>query len=64
MLVGRFANGRGDFYGDDTANGIPIRAHFTWSHITAVSARWQQEFSTDAGETWERNWVMEFTRTR
>ena len=62
-VVGRFADGRGEFYGDDIVGGRDIRAHFTWSHITADSARWQQEFSADGGENWECNWVMEFTRT-
>lgn len=61
-VIGVFANGRGDFYGDDTHQGKPIRAHFTWSDITADSARWEQEFSADGGTTWESNWVMEFTR--
>ena len=61
-VVGRFENGRGDFYGDDTHRGIPIRAHFTWSDMTPTSARWQQQFSADGGLTWEVNWVMEFSR--
>jgi hypothetical protein len=61
-VVGRFADGRGDFYGDDEHDGSPIRAHFIWSEITPRSARWEQEFSNDAGQTWERNWIMEFTR--
>ncbi|GIG85631.1 hypothetical protein [Plantactinospora endophytica] len=61
-VVGTFRNGRGDFYGDDTHEGKPIRAHFVWSEITADSARWEQEFSADGGRTWERNWIMEFTR--
>lgn len=60
---GRFEGGRGDFYGDDTHEGKPIRVHFIWSEITATSVRWEQEFSADGGETWESNWVMEFTRT-
>ena len=63
-VVGTFENGRGDFYGDDTHNGAPIRAHFTWSDMTPDSARWQQEFSADGGATWELNWVMEFTRAQ
>lgn len=61
-VVGTFTAGRGDFYGDDTHEGRRIRAHFIWSDITATSARWEQEFSADGGETWESNWVMELTR--
>lgn len=61
-VVGTFAGGRGDFYGDDTHEGKPIKAHFIWSGITPTSARWEQEFSADGGQTWESNWVMEFTR--
>ncbi|MBB4743533.1 hypothetical protein BJY16_006992 [Actinoplanes octamycinicus] len=61
-VTGRFAGGRGDFYGDDTHEGKPIKAHFIWSDITPTSARWEQEFSADGGQTWESNWVMEFTR--
>ncbi|RKR87242.1 hypothetical protein BDK92_1516 [Micromonospora pisi] len=61
-VVGTFTDGRGDFYGDDTHDGKPIRAHFIWSEITPTSARWEQEFSLDEGLTWETNWVMEFTR--
>ncbi|GAA3454140.1 hypothetical protein [Dactylosporangium matsuzakiense] len=61
-VVGTFRDGRGDFYGDDTFAGRPIRAHFIWSHVTATSARWEQEFSADGGATWESNWVMELTR--
>ena len=61
-VVGRFENGRGDFYGDDEHEGRPIKAHFIWSAITPTSARWEQEFSADGGQTWEKNWVMELTR--
>jgi hypothetical protein len=61
-VVGTFTDGHGDFYGDDTIDGRPIRVHYRWSDITADSARWQQRFSLDGGQTWETNWVMEFTR--
>lgn len=61
-VVGTFAGGRGDFYGDDTHDGKPIKAHFIWSDITSSSARWEQEFSIDGGLTWESNWVMTYTR--
>jgi hypothetical protein len=61
-VVGRFVDGRGDFYGDDVHDGTPIRAHFIWSDITPTSVRWEQEFSADGEQTWESNWIMECTR--
>ena len=60
-VTGRFEGERGDFYGDDTHNGTPVRVRFTWSEITPTSALWQQAYSTD-GERWQTNWQMRFTR--
>ena len=59
---GGFANGVGVFEGDDMLRGQPIKVRFTWSDITADSARWEQAFSPDDGETWEVNWIMHFAR--
>jgi hypothetical protein len=59
---GGFANGAGEFMGDDVFNGRPIKVRFRWTEITATSARWEQAFSPDAGASWEVNWVMHFTR--
>ncbi len=59
---GSFANGVGTFFCDDAFNGRPITVRFIWSEITENSARWQQAFSPDGGETWETNWEMHFTR--
>jgi hypothetical protein len=61
-VKGRFENGVGTFYADDTFNGKPIRIRFIWSRITPVSAHWEQAFSPDGGKTWETNWQMEFRR--
>jgi hypothetical protein len=61
-VVGRFRDGRGEFYGDDTHEGRPVRVRFMWSDITANSARWAQAYSPEAGATWVTNWVMELTR--
>ncbi|GII57878.1 hypothetical protein Pth03_62670 [Planotetraspora thailandica] len=61
-VVGRFSGGRGEFYGEDTHAGKDILARFVWSGITDTSARWEQAFSLDGGQTWVDNWVMELTR--
>lgn len=61
-IKGRFENGIGTFYADDTLNGKPIRVRFTWSHSSASTCRWEQAFSPDGGKIWETNWIMEFRR--
>jgi hypothetical protein len=59
---GKFADGIGTFFADETFNGIPIRVRFTWSEITPATCHWEQAFSTDGGATWETNWRMDFER--
>lgn len=61
-VVGRFTDGVGTFYGDDTHEGRPIRVRFLWSKITPTSAHWEQAFSVDDGKTWETNWMNDLTR--
>ncbi|GAA4575881.1 hypothetical protein [Planotetraspora kaengkrachanensis] len=61
-VVGRFTDGRGEFLGYDTYAGKEILARFVWSGITETTARWEQAFSVDEGQTWVTNWIMEMTR--
>jgi hypothetical protein len=61
-VVGKFSDGVGIFEGDDELDGKAIRVRFTWSDISATSARWEQAMSADGGQTWESNWVMLHTR--
>jgi hypothetical protein len=61
-VVGKFNDGVGTFYGDDTLNGRPIRVRFLWTGTTTDTPRWEQAFSADGGESWEVNWIMEFNR--
>jgi hypothetical protein len=63
-VKGRFANGVGTFYADDTLRGKTVKVRFMWSQITPTSAHWEQAFSPDGGKTWETNWTMEFRRVR
>ncbi|MFD8701135.1 hypothetical protein ACFV1W_00750 [Kitasatospora sp. NPDC059648] len=62
-VIGGFTGDRGDFHGEDTLDGRPIRVHFTWYRLGPDSARWEQEFSADGGRSWELNWTMDLTRT-
>lgn len=59
---GRFENGVGRFYSDDTLRGKPIRLRVTWTRPTPDTARWEQAFSADGGKTWEINWITDFTK--
>jgi hypothetical protein len=61
-MVGRFAGGVGEFYGDETVDGRTVRCRFLWTRPTDGTARWEQAFSDDDGKTWETNWIMTFTR--
>jgi hypothetical protein len=61
-VVGRFDRDRGEFYGDDTFKGKPIRVRFIWVKKSRDSAHWEQAFTVDKGKTWETNWEWEITR--
>lgn len=60
-MEGRFSDGHGVFFCDDVLNGRPIKVRFDWTP-GETSARWEQAFSYDDGQTWEKNWIMSFTR--
>jgi hypothetical protein len=59
---GGFAHGAGEFSGDDTEGGRPVRVRYRWSDIDSGAPRWEQAFSTDDGAAWEVNWIMAFAR--
>lgn len=60
--TGRFENGRGEFYGQETFDDRVILVRFVISEITASSCRFEQAFSEDGGKTWEVNWIAVDTR--
>lgn len=59
---GKWKDGGCWLVGEDTHDGRPILASYSWSDITDTTAHWEQSFSADGGETWEVNWTMDFTR--
>jgi hypothetical protein len=62
-VTGKFSDGVGRFYDKEEYEGRDITVRYTWSDITATTARWEQAFSLDDGQTWETNWTADFTRT-
>lgn len=62
-VLGSFSDGIGLFEGTDTYRGTPIAVRFTWSRTATSTPRWEQAFSADGGASWERNWIMDFSRS-
>lgn len=63
-VVGCITESSGVFRGDDTFEGRPIKVGFYWTDITPNSAKCEQAFSADGGQTWDSNWQMFFTRDK
>lgn len=61
-MIGRFEDGRGEFYAQEIFEGQSVFSRFIWSEITATSCHWEQALSADGGRSWETNWTMEFVR--
>ena len=61
--VGRWKDGRGEFYDHEEWNGRWILVRYVWSDVTPTSAHFEQAFSEDGGKTWEVNWISNITRT-
>jgi hypothetical protein len=61
-MIGRFKNGRGEFYDQEEYEGRTIFVRYVWFDITPNSARFEQSFSIDGGKTWEPNWITIQTR--
>jgi hypothetical protein len=60
--IGKFKNGHGDFYTQDTINGKTIFVRYDWSKINTDTPHFEQSFSDDGGQTWEVNWITDQTR--
>lgn len=63
-LSGEFRHGRGDFYSRrEGADGTTTLSRYSFNDITPTSLRWDDAYSQDGGDTWNGNWIMEFSRT-
>jgi len=62
--VGKFKDGRGEFYDHEEFNGRSIFVRYLWTVISPDKTQWEQAFSVDGGKTWETNWIMTATRVK
>jgi|SRR5450432_1066837 len=62
--VGKFKDGRGEFFAHDTWEGKPVLVRFVWTKTTTDSPHFEQSYSTDEGKTWEVNWITDQTRVK
>ena len=63
-MVGRFRNGRGEFYDSEIYDGRAIFVRFVWTVHSPDSCHWEQAFSADGGRTWEPNFIWDLTREK
>jgi hypothetical protein len=61
-MIGGFADGRGEFYDQESYDGRAVFVRFIFSDITATTFRLEQAFSADGGVVWEPNWIATFER--
>ena len=62
--VGRFVDGRGEFYDFEIYEGKAVLVRYLWMNIKPESNRWEQAFSQDGGKTWETNWTIDSERVK
>ena len=62
--IGRFVDGRGEFYDQEDFDGRAIFVRFVITPLDADTIRFEQAFSDDGGRTWEINWVATDTRMK
>ncbi len=61
-MVGKVENGRGVLYCYEPFAGQHIHARTVYTPLGEDAFTWEQAFSIDGGQSWETNWVCEFTR--
>ena len=57
-VVGRFKNGRGEFFGQDTFEGRAVLVREVYTPIDAKTRQLEIAYSEDGGKTWETHWKM------
>ena len=62
--IGGFADGRGEFYDEETDGGLTVLNRSVTTNLTPTSYRDEEAVSRDGGKTWEVNWIAIYTRAK
>jgi hypothetical protein len=62
--IGRFIDGRGEFYDQEDFDGRAVFVRFVITPLDANTIHFEQAFSDDGGKTWEVNWMATDTRLK
>ena len=62
--VGEYVDGRLELYDYEDWRGRWTLVRYVWSHTGETAAHFEQSFSTDAGKTWEVNWICDLSRDK
>lgn len=60
---GKFENGKGEFFSENSTPNGKRMSRITFSNITENSVDWDLAISEDNGENWTTIWVMEMVRS-
>ena len=61
QVLGKFANGIGEFFGKEQYNGKEMKLRFLWKKESIDTAYWEQAYYDEKSKEWETNWTMLFT---
>jgi hypothetical protein len=61
-VVGEFTGRHGAFFDQEDFKGRAILVRYAWRDLSPQSARMEQSFSPDGGQSWEVNWICELSR--
>jgi hypothetical protein len=61
-VVGGFNGKRGEFFHQEQSKGRTVLVRYVWLDLSPNSARMEQSYSPDGGQTWEVNWICELSR--
>lgn len=61
-MIGKFKEGRGEFYAQEKHENQTVLSRFIWSGIAANQCHWEQALSEEGGKSWETNGTRDFTQ--